>query len=116
MSLVPDFDALLYEALDDQLGVTGTLTPKGGAPVVVTVREASKTVTEEGRVDVVTVAPKAKVRMSVLAAAGVGIAALNGGTLAYNGTTWRIDDAQRRPAPHAGEAGEVLLYLGRIYS
>lgn len=63
--------------------------------------------------DVDTVRPIARIRMTELDAKGYRPAQIARGTITLNGLTWRIKSALPSPGPLGGEAvGETILTLG----
>jgi hypothetical protein len=110
-----DWDTLLNEPLYNALAYSATLTPDGTAAGVTidAIDETAGIVLAEQGIDLQTIEPAAKVRLSDLDAAGIALEDLDDGTLVLNGTTWRIKSHRKLPDPDG--SGEVLLLLAKIF-
>ncbi len=108
-----DYTAFLLNPIYDGLGVPAALTPNhtGGTPVTVAVLDKTATVEVSEEFDVHTVRPAATARMRELIEAAVPTGDLDGGTIAFNGRTWRIDSHRLKPSPDGEASGEVLMWL-----
>lgn len=109
--MIPDFDALLYGPLADGFGVTATITPAGGAAIGIVVRDHARAARIGENVEAAVIEPHVIVRQGELADKGVGEDALDGAAIIVNGTDWIVQSHEELPAPHAGGAGEIVLWL-----
>jgi hypothetical protein len=104
-----DLAALMYDPIYSAWGVTASLDL--GTPVSVTVIDKTTDAKTGQWLEMQTVRPVAAVRAAELLAAGVTFDNLDGGAIAFNAKTYRIESHRPRPSP-AGEAfGEVYLIL-----
>ena len=106
-----DFSALLLNPIYDVLGVSASLTPNGIDAEAVTITALDKTsgVDISGELDMMSLRPAAIVRLADLSALGVAILDLDGGSISFNGSSWRIDMHHKVPTPDG--SGEMMLFL-----
>lgn len=106
------FADLLYARSMDVFGAQAVLTVGAAQPVAITAidRTAGVEVTDD-TIGIQTVQPAADVRRADLDAATVDLAALDGATLALNGTTWTVHSIMEMPTPSGASDGLVRLML-----
>jgi hypothetical protein len=106
-----DFSALLLSPIYDVLGVSASLTPNGIDAVAVSLTVLDKTagVDISSEFEITAIRPAASARLSDLAALGIADTELDGGSITFNGSTWRIDMHLKRPTPDG--FGEMLMML-----
>jgi|TARA_R110000782_G_scaffold30776_2_gene76353 hypothetical protein len=105
-----DFSSLLLNPIYDLLGVPATLTPFGaGAAVSIVVLDKTAGIDISGQMDMMALRPAAIARLADLSALGVAITDVDGGSITFNGSTWRIDMHFKKPTPDG--AGELMMFL-----
>lgn|SRR5574341_251499 len=109
-----DFAALLDGPIYATVGVPATLALQtGDGSYSITVIDRTKGIElPHGRMEVQTVVPAAKLRMTELTGRGLAIDDLDGSRLTFNGKTWTIRSFIPAPTPQGEAAGELWLILG----
>lgn len=109
-----DYQATLYDPIYDVLGVEAVITPDSTVgPVTVTAIDKTGCIPiPSGGIEIETIEPAAVIRMAELLAAGITRDDLEGGTITFNGATWRIKATLPNPSPKGEADGQLLLKLG----
>lgn len=109
-----DFGALLYDPVYAVLGVAATLTI-GTDDFAVTVKpQLDGIAVAMSHVDIETIQPGAFIRRSELDANGITPAALDGGMIAFDNKTWKIEAHRPKPSGNGEADGEEMLTLSEI--
>jgi len=105
-----NFNQLVNGPIFAVFGVPAVLTYDGGTVLELTAVDKTKGVEiVDNRMDVASILPVAAFRAADLA--GVDLALLDGGTVALNGTTWRVHQVIERPTPSGAADGQIWLVL-----
>ena len=108
-----DYTTILYDPIYAAFGVPATLTPNrpSATGMTVTVIERTTSTDASEEFELGTLRPGAFVRRRELDAAGITVAELDGGMLAFGGRSWRIEAHAPRPGPDGEASGEILMHL-----
>lgn len=113
-----DWQSLLYGPVYTILGETAVLTVDALSDPVSLTYAVDKTAgieisanNDRAELSIQTLTPAVAVRMADITDAGLTRANLEGGTIAINGATWRIESSRPRPSPQGEAEGELLLLL-----
>jgi hypothetical protein len=106
-----DLARLMYDPIYSTFGVAAELDV--GTPAAAAVTVIDKTVdAKTGQwLELQTVRPVAAVRATELLAAGATFDELDGGQIAFNSKTYRIESHRLKPSPYGEAMGEVYLIL-----
>ena len=101
-----------YDPIYATLGVPATLTSAGGQSGDLTAIDKTIGIPiPDGRTQIETVRPVARVRARELIDAGVDVSDLPEGEITLNGQTWRIKSYRPMPSPTGEREGEIMLIL-----
>ena len=104
------FDSLVNLPVFDMFGVPAVITYGEGLTVdLVAIDKTRGVEVEDLNVGVISVRPVAAVRRAALGE--IDLAAIEDGTIALNGLTWRIKSVMERPTPFGAADGQVWLIL-----
>lgn len=110
-----DYSSLLYGPVYSVLSVTAVLTvSETFGPVDIQIIDKTDGLPAESNdsgIEIHTVKPACVIRVVDLDALGVDIATIDGGIIAFNGKTWRIESHSRLPSPGGERDGQVALWL-----
>src|SRR5689334_15070273 len=106
-----DYNTLLYGPLYQTRGVSATLNSSGGATVDVTVIDDTREQTIDGLAAIESIGPSCRVRMKELTANNVAATELDGGSIEFNGASWRIKAHKMLPNSNGENDGQVRLML-----
>lgn len=109
-----DYQALLLDPIYSVLGVPAKLGLPDGETFVEGFTVIDKTAgvqlgDKESKVD--SIEPACCIRNKELADAGLAPSDLDGGTIEFNGSRWRIVGYPKRPVPSGARKGEVMFIL-----
>lgn len=113
-----DWQALLLDPLYASLGVSAVLTlavddssdPRSFDVVVIDKTAGVALGDHDAQVE--TLEPAACIRRSELTSNGLTPVDLDGASLAFNGSSWKVKGWPKRPVPSGAKEGELLLILG----
>lgn len=106
-----DFDQLLLLPIYERLGVSAVLTTDGGSLGVTIIDKSHGVQVALGDLNVPTMRPAAVVRAVELADNSVDPSDVDGGSITFNGQTWRITTHSPKPGPEGEGKGEIYLFL-----
>jgi hypothetical protein len=111
-----EYAKLLYDPIYAAFGVPTVLTPNRTDATGVSISAIERTTSTDTseQFELGTLRPAAFVRRRELDEAGIAPAELDGGTLAFNGRSWRIEAHAHRPGPDGEASGEILVYLVEV--
>lgn len=110
-----DYAATLYGPVWTILSVAGMLDVSSAGPVPVRVLDkTSGVMVQDKDTGAQRIVPAAAMRATDLAALGIAVADLDGGSIAMNNGDWEIMSHALVPAPTGEDQGEVWLYLESV--
>lgn len=109
-----DYQKLLLDPIYNTLGVTAALT-LADSTVIMGLTVIDKTAgvqlgDHDAQLD--TLEPACCVRHATLTTLGLVPVDLEGGSIEFNGSRWKIKAYPKRPVPSGARKGELLLILG----
>lgn len=107
-----DWNEILYDPVYAVLAVEATLTPTGGAAVIIdAVDKTAGFDVNLGGVELPSIKPVAFVRMAELAAHNLTLEQIKDAALQLGANRWLIKATKQRPGPDGKGSGEAMLIL-----
>lgn len=109
-----DYQALLLDPIYATLGVPAKLTLANATayPGLKVIDKTSGVTIGDHDAQVDTLEPACCIRYATLTALGLVPVNLEGATIEFNGSRWKIKSYPKRPVPSGARKGELLLMLG----
>ncbi len=112
-----DWQTTLYDPIYAAVGVAASITPlESGIPVsgLTALDKTAGVAVTLGNIEAQSVLPAAIFRMAELIENELSEQDLDGGTVTFNGKTWKIKSHQLKPSPYGEMDGEVYLFLAEL--